>query len=61
MTDYENVCQLLKQQSAIDYVIPAGRANTLLYAFFKTLPEKSIVLFPEINTCVSWPWNSQIS
>ncbi|MCP4322238.1 MAG: hypothetical protein GY787_10395 [Alteromonadales bacterium] len=48
MTDYENVCQLLKQQSAIDYVIPAGRANTLLYAFFKTLPEKSIVLFPEI-------------
>jgi len=48
MTDYESVCQVFKQQSAIDFIIPAGRANTLLYAFFKTLPEKSTIIFPEI-------------
>jgi dTDP-4-amino-4,6-dideoxygalactose transaminase len=48
MTDFENICQWFKQKSAIDFVIPAGRANTLLYAFFKTLPENSTVLFPEI-------------
>ena len=48
MSNLMLVQKLFKSASNHDFVLPAGRANTLLYAFFKTLPENTKVIFPAI-------------
>jgi dTDP-4-amino-4,6-dideoxygalactose transaminase len=48
MSNKQYISTLFKQQCGTENIIFAGRANTLLYAFFKTLPKNSTVIFPAI-------------
>ena len=42
------VKRIFQQRCSTPFMLSAGRANTLLYAFFKTLPPNTKVIFPAI-------------
>lgn len=48
MSEKQQISTLFNQQCGAKNILFAGRANTLLYAFFKTLPHNAAVIFPAI-------------